>query len=133
MPLAGSSILLEASTDDSSYAEIDGIHDASFSPARDLADVTALNDSNARVRFALLKDGSISLSGDYEPGDTTGQNRIRTQFDSGAIVYIRFKWDGTNGHKVACLVENSDISGARDGVIAWSASLQFTGAPVAVP
>jgi len=133
MPLAGDAIVLDVSTDDIDYDEMDGIHDVGFSPTRDLADVTALNDSNARRRFALLKDGSITVSGDYEPGDTSGQNRVRTQFDAGAGVYVRIRWDGTNGHKVLCKVESSEISGARDAVISWSATLQFDGAPVAVP
>jgi predicted secreted protein len=137
MPLAGSGVLIEASTDDASYAEVDGIKTASFSPTRDLSDVTYFKTADvAKRKFALLRDGTISLAGNFEH-DTNGQDRIRAKFDDGADCFIRIKFDpgaagGSQGYKVATKVESYEISSSQDGVVEWTASLSFTGLPVAV-
>ena len=127
MPLAGHAVIIEASSDDATYNAFDGLNDASFSPSRDLLDTTAFNDASARQRLAGLTDGSISLSGDYESADTA-QALVRTSFTSGAAIYIQCKWDGTNGHKATCIVEDFEISASVDGKVEWSATIQFNSA-----
>jgi hypothetical protein len=137
MPLAGHLVVFEASLDDAAYTEIDGIKEASFSPTRDLADVTYFKTADAaRRKFALLKDGTINLSGHYEV-DANGQGRVRAKFDDGAVLYLRIKFNpgggaGLEGYKVACKVENWEAGSSVDDVVTWSATAQFDGLPVAV-
>lgn len=137
MPLPGHLVLIEVSLDDSAYTEVDGLKESSFSPSRDLADVTYFKTADvARRKFALLRDGTISLSGNFE-ADANGQGRIRAKFDDGADLFVRIKFDpsagaGNQGYKVACKVESWESSPSVEDVVPFSASLQFTGLPVAV-
>jgi predicted secreted protein len=81
--------------------------------------------------MAGLKDGTLSISGDYESSDV-GQTTVMTAFNAGTACYIKVLWNGTAGHKVQCVVESYDLKAAVDGKVEWSATLQFNGAPVAV-
>lgn len=136
MPLAGHAVVIEVSLDDASYAEVDGITQSSYSPTRDLADVTYFKTSDAaRRKFALLRDGTISLSGSFE-ADANGQGRIRAKFDDGADLFVRIQFDpgaagGSKGYKVACKVESWESGPSVEDVVPFSCSLQFTGLPVA--
>lgn len=138
MPLAGHPIVVEVSNDDIAYNEVDGLNNVSFSPNRDLADVTAFNDADdAKRKLGLLRDVSISASGDYESGDTNGQKRIRDRFEDAADLWVRIKFDptaavGLQGFKVKTKVESHEISTAVDGKVEWSATMQGNGLPVAV-
>lgn len=137
MPLAGHLVVVEASLDDAAYTEVDGIEDGSWAPSRDIRDVTDLKDADAaRRKFALLRDGEITLSGQYE-ADANGQGRIRAKFDDGGILYCRIKWDptaagGSQGYKVATLVSDYSVDFSRDDVVTWSATLTWNALPVAV-
>ena len=54
--------------------KIDGINDFSFSPSNDMLDTTDFKDTTgAHTRLPGLQVSSVSLSGDYEHGDTNGQ------------------------------------------------------------
>jgi predicted secreted protein len=138
MPLAGHPIVIDVSVDDITYNEVDGLNDVSFSVNRDLADVTAFNDADdAKRKLALLRDVSISVSGDYESGDATGQKRIRDKFDDGADLWVRVKFAptaavGLQGWKVATKVESHEPSSAVDDKVNWTATMQGNGLPVAV-
>jgi len=138
MPLPGHLIVLEASLDDAAYTEIDGINNIDWGPMRDLLETTDFKDTTgAKTRLAALKDGSVTLSGDFEEADANGQGRIRAKFDDGATLYLRAKFApsagaGSQGFKVATLVESWSISTAVDGKVEWTCTLQFNGVPVAV-
>lgn len=138
MPLAGHPIVVEVSNDDITYNEVDGLNDVSFSPNRDLADVTAFNDADdAKRKLGLLRDVSVNVSGDYESGDANGQKRIRDRFDDAADLWVRIRFDptagaGLQGFKVKTKVESSEISTAVDGKVEWTATMQGNGLPVAV-
>jgi predicted secreted protein len=114
--------------------EVDGINNVTYSPKVDLLDVTDFKDtSGAKLKLAGLIDGSISLSGDYEPTDAP-QSLLRTSMTSGASVWlsVHFNPSGTTGTKgfiVECKVESFEVSAAVDGKAEFSCSLQFTGAP----
>lgn len=116
------------------YLEIDGINDLSFGPSREQLDMTDFKDtSGARQRFQGLKDGTISLSGDYEPSDT-GQAEIFAAFNgaSNLVCWIMILWEGTTGHHVKCVVESYEISAGVDGKVEFSVELSFTGVPAAI-
>lgn len=108
--------------------ELDGINSAQLKSTRDLLEATDFKDTSAcRKRIAGLKDGTIEMSGDYEAADAP-QDLLRSSKESGADIYVWIKWDGTAGHKVACLVESFDIGGTFDGKVQFSCSLVFNGA-----
>lgn len=127
MPIAGSETQVRVAATDVAGTEVDGIKSATFSPAMDLADTTAFNDTTkAKAKFATLSDGTISLSGDYEGADTNGQNLLRSSHLTRAPVWCRILWDGTTGHKVQCYVESFEISSEVSAVVQFSCSLSFT-------
>lgn len=123
---------------DASYAEVDGIKSVKFGPSRTMLETTDFKDtSGAKTRLAGLKDGTIELSGDLEEGDTNGQNVVRGCFDSGAACWVQIEFApsagaGSKGYKVQGIVASYDISADVDGLVSWTASIPFNGAPVAV-
>jgi len=117
------------------YDEIDGINNVSFGPTRDQLESTDFMDTTgARTRFGGLRDGTVSLSGDYEAADT-GQGHITSAFEgaSDAVCWIQILWDGTSGHHVKCVVDSYTIEASFDGKVEFSAELSFTGLPAANP
>jgi len=138
MPLAGHAVVIEASLDDAAYTEIDGITESSYAPTRDLGDVTYFKTGDAaRRKFALLRDGTISISGKLEMADANGQGRVRAKFDDGAVLYIRIKFapgagGGLEGYKVATKVESWEAGSSVEDTVGFSASMSFDGLPVAV-
>ena len=135
MALAGHPFTLSSSTDDGgedAYTEIDGINDFSFGPTRTMLETTDFKDtSGAKTRMAGLKDGTISLSGDYESGDT-GQGKIPTAWAAGTDLWLKMLWNGAAGHKVKCIVESFELRTSVDGKVEFSATLQFNGVYAAV-
>lgn len=117
--------------------EVDGLDDYSLSKARDVLEVTTFKDtSGAKKRILALKDGSISLSGNFESADAP-QKLIRSSHDSAASIWIQIESDpsagaGDKGFQVECLVESFEVKGGVDGKAEFSASLTFNAAPVAV-
>ena len=126
--LAAHPLAFSVSSDDSSYSEVDGINDASFDPVREVLETTDFKDTTgARTRMLGLFDTGIEVSGDYESADT-GQALIRSSFTSGATIYAKFLWNGSTGHKVACVVSAWSIKAGVDGKVEFSVTLQGTGA-----
>ena len=117
--------------------EVDGINNVSYSPSVDLLDTTDFKDTTGfKTKLAALKDGAISISGDFEPSDTP-QQLVPTSWSSGASVWATLHFNpsgsaGTKGFQVECKVENFEISAAHDGKVEFTASLAFTAAPTAV-
>lgn len=138
MALAGHPVVVYAkatSASPSAGDEVDGINNVTYSPSLDLLDVTDFKDSTgAKLKLGGLKDGSISLSGDLEMTDAP-QALLRTAAGDGSSVWMSCYFNpsgstGQKGFKVECKVESFEITAAVDGKVEFSASLQFTGAPV---
>lgn len=117
--------------------EIDGINNVSYGPTGNLLDTTDFKDTSGFITKLLgLKDGTISLSGDYEASDAP-QALLRSSWDSGASVWITIHFNpsggaGVKGFQVECKVESWEVNAAVDGKVEFSCSCQFTAAPVAV-
>lgn len=104
------------------------INDASFSVNGEIVDVSAFGQDGFRERLANLIDANVSMSGFYNPSDTTGQNVLRTAAVTGAKVDgVEVLADGTNGFKADCLIETFEVSPAVEGAVPVSISLQSTG------
>ena len=117
--------------------EVNGLNNVGYSPTVDLLDVTDFQDTSGfKLKLAGLKDGSVSISGDYEPSDAP-QQLVPSSWSSGASVWATLHFNpsgsaGTKGFQVECKVESFEITAGVDGKVEFSASLSFTGAPVAV-
>ena len=128
MALAGHEVTLNVGVN-----ELDGIKSFSVSNDNELLDETDFADTSGfRKRFQGLQDGTISISGDYEPSDTA-QAAIRAAKTAGTTVTIELLYDGTSGDSVVCHVENFQINAEVGGIVEFSASLVFNAAPTTVP
>ncbi len=132
MANAGYSTVVSLSSDDVSYSIFDGIKNFSGALAADELDTTDFADTQWRTRIQGLKSGDFSLEGDYEPSDTA-QTLIRTACTSGATVYLKVLFDGTNGYKVAVKVMSYEPGAAVDGLATVSASFLSNAAPTFLP
>jgi predicted secreted protein len=116
--------------EDGTGAKVLGVNDSSYNQLCDLLEITQFGDDN-KNRIAGLKDTNVSLSGNYYPGDTEGQDELV----SGDTVYIGVYPEGTgeDGKQVKAIVENFEISASVDGKQEFSASLQGIAEPETLP
>lgn len=134
MAAAAHVAVVSVSTDDVSYNEVDGLNDASLQRMLELLDTTDFKDTSGEKTLTPgLGDGSVSLSGDYEPADTNGQVVLRTAGTGKSLVYVKVLSDGTNGYKAGFYVESFDIKASVGGKAEFSCSLKKSGALTAVP
>ena len=112
--------------------EMDGVKNYELSINGELLDTTDFKDTTgAHSRILGLQDVTVSLSGDYESGDTP-QALLVTSLQSGATVYIRIFPNGSAGFKCACKVQDFKITGEVAGIVQFSCTLLATGAIAAV-
>lgn len=114
----------------STGAKVLGCDSSSYNQLCDLLEITAFGDSY-KNRMAGLKDTNFSLSGNYYPGDTTGQDELVP----GDTVFIGVypQGDAVAGYQVNAIVESFEISAGVGDKQTFSASLQGIAAPVALP
>lgn len=138
MSNAAHPLAVKVAAADANYQEMDGIKSVKFGPSRTMLETTDFKDtSGAKTRMAGLKDGTIELSGDLEEADANGQSIVRTAFDNGSDCWAQIEFapgagPGSKGYKVKGIVESYSIDGDVDGLVTWSATIQFNGAPAAV-
>lgn len=125
--LAGSTCVVKISTTDGSYAAIDSVDDATMNKLAEILEITALGDTY-RNRIAGIKDTEISISGSYNPADTTGQ----TICVPGNSVWIEYLPNGTAGFKVNAICESFEMKASADGRQEFSSSFKGLAAPSAV-
>ena len=120
----------ESAMTGSTGAEVMGVDESTYSMLCDMLEITAFGDSSKR-RMAGLKDTNMSLSGNYYPGDTNGQDLLVP----GDTVYIGIYPQGASaaGKQFKALVENFEISASASGKQTFSATVQGIDEPVALP
>lgn len=121
----------EISTDDTTYYSVSGANTVSQNLSRAMLEVTDFDDT-AINRIAGLFDTPCSIGGHRDPDDSNGQEALITAWLAGTTVYVRCLPDGTNGFKVACLVENVDFSSSPDGTAQVTFNFQSIAAPTQV-
>lgn len=135
MTLAAHAAVISTSTDDGgsdAYTEVDGLQNFDWAPVRAMLETTDFKDTSAgRTRMAGLKDGTITLSGDYESADT-GQAKIPTAWAAGSALYFKFLPNGTTGFKVICIIQDWKLGAVVDGKITFAATVLLNGAYSAV-
>lgn len=140
MPLAGHAcqvgIMTSSTTATFPTDEATGIKQIGYSPSLDLIDVSDFSSGQFKKKLGGLKDGTISLSGDFEPTNTAVA-RIITAAGDGSSVWGNYHYDptassGSRGFKVECKVKGFTIDAQVDGAVQFKADLEFTGLPVAI-
>ena len=112
-------------------AKVNGVDNSSFNRLSDMLDYSQFGDSY-HDRKAGLSDTSVTISGNYDPADTNGQNILD---NPGVEVHIGVYPSGTAvaGKQVNALVESFEISADATGKQTFSCTLQGIAAPVALP
>lgn len=115
---------------DATGAKVLGVDSSSYNQLCDILEITQFGDTH-KNRIAGLKDTNISLSGNYYPGDTAGQEELVP----GDTVFIGVYPQGgaVAGMQVKAIVESFEISASASDKQTFSASLQGIAAPVALP
>lgn len=126
MATQGLSALIESSTNDSAYSTVNDLNSASMSISGNNIDVTDF-ESSYIDRIQGVKDCTWSISGFYNDGDT-GQDNIRDALLNNTAIYIRIKYNGTNGFKQQVRVSSFEQSMSPDGTVEVSYELEGTGA-----
>lgn len=111
-------------------APVLGVDNSTYSKLCTLLEIPSFGDTHMD-RIAGLKDSSIDLSGNYYPGDTTGQEEL----EPGDTIYIGVYPQGTAvaGSQIKGIVEKFDLSADVTGKQTFSASVKGCAAPVALP
>jgi len=111
-------------------AKVLGVDSSTFNQLCDLLEITQFGDSY-KNRMAGLKDTNFSFSGNYYPGDTTGQDELVP----GDTIYIGVYPQGTGvaGTQVKAIVETFELNAGVADKQTFSASIQGIAAPVALP
>lgn len=140
MPLAGHAcqvgIMTSSTTATFPTDEAAGIKQIDYSPSLDLLDVSDFSSGQFKKKLGGLKDGTVSISGDYEP-TSTAIGRIQTAAGDGSSVWVNYHFDptasaGSRGFKVESKVKGFKLSAAVDGVVQFSADFEWTALPVAI-
>ncbi len=109
-----------------------GLNNVTVDPTRDQLDVTDFDSSCSREFINGLIGTTITLSGDYEPTDTTGQVAIMSALLTPATLTGGTKpaitFDGTNGFTGDANVASASIGSTVEGKATFTATLQITGA-----
>jgi|SRR5690554_4776851 len=112
------------------------INDATFTINGEIVDITHFGSGGWRERLLNLRDATISISGFYAAGDTTGQQAIRTAILTQALVeevkVLADATDPTTGFQCDAFPESFEISAAVEGAVTVSITLQSHG-PITIP
>jgi hypothetical protein len=116
---------------DGTGAKVEGVDSSSYNQLCDLLEITQFGDSY-KDRLAGLKDTNVTLSGNYYPGDTNGQDVLD---DPGTTVYIGVYPQGiaVAGKQVKAIIESFEISAGVADKQTFSCSLQGIAAPESLP
>lgn len=131
--IAGRSTLVKVSTSSGSgYNTVAGLKSANHS-----IDAAAIDDNEFGVvwvqKIQGLKDGKLSLSGQYRPSDTTGQVVIQTSLLDDSDLFVEVLFDGTNGWRQQMRCSKFAADASLEGIVGVSIELEGTGAITAVP
>ena len=110
--------------------EVASLSNISNSITGDSLDVTTFDSSCTREFIQGLKSGQMSISGYYDPTDSTGQAALITAVLNGDNVdNPKFLVDATHGFTAeSSVVTGVTIDGEVSGLINFSATLQLSGA-----
>lgn len=133
---AGYVALVQVSSDNSTWYDVDLANDASADYMNDLLETTnfknTVGTSADKERIDGLHDASFEVQAHYNGSDTNGQNKVRTAYINRSSLYFKFLPDGTHGFSCAVKVEKFSEKASVGGLSDFSASLKKTGALTAI-
>tara|TARA_Y100000590_G_scaffold431992_1_gene547423 strand:+ start:275 stop:733 length:459 start_codon:yes stop_codon:yes gene_type:complete len=124
------------STAEAAGTDMAGAKDVTLSNSADILDTTAFDDSTSfRTKLSGLKDASMSFSANFEAG--TGDGSVKDIFDALSGGETRHYFIGLTGagatteagFAASGVIESVEITGAVDGLVEASISVQLSGAP----
>jgi hypothetical protein len=112
-------------------AKVLAVDNSSYQMLCDLLEITEFGDSY-KNRMAGLLDTSMTVSGNYYPGDTTGQDVLLVPGTTG---FLGIYPSGTTvaGKQFQCIVESAEIGADVGGKQTFSATVQGIALPVELP
>lgn len=126
MAMSGKCIVINVSDDGDSWNQVEGLNDGSMTIDGETIDITEFCQDFIN-RIQGLKDGTYSLSGFYEPEDTTGQVLIQTSLLDNDDLYIQFLPDETTGFEQEVKVSSFEVNATVDGAVEVDISLEGDG------
>lgn len=111
---------------------VNGVTSVDWSDEADELDTSYLGGGQNKTSIQGMKSSGCSLTCNYDPADT-GQTALRARYADGAVVYIRFRADGTNGFYRPFRVFSASMSSATADLVTQTFDLRGQGAAVAVP
>jgi predicted secreted protein len=110
---------------------IAGINNIGFDTALDQLDVTDFDSAGGREFIPGLSGATMSLAGDYEPTDTSGQTALVNAWKNKTLLTgvtaPKFTTDGTNGFSADAYVSSMSINPTVEGKVTATYTLQLTG------
>lgn len=122
---------LSVSTDDSTYNAVTGGKSVGAPFQADSLDTSYIGGGQWKTTIQGLKSAQWSIEADLVT--ETAQTALRTAFTSGATVYVKHLWDGTNGWKQAVKVMSFDVGASVDGLVTVTYNLESQAAPTFLP
>lgn len=115
------------------YADVKELK--SISPVggtREIADVTHFESPGAYHEYiGTLRDSNeLQLEFNYDPTDTTGQDRFKTQFDSGAVTKFKVVGPTTTTNETISfsgVITGYAVQPQKDGEVKLTATVKITG------
>lgn len=124
-------------------ADMTGAKDVTLSNSADILDTTDFADGSFRTKLSGLKDASMSFSANFEAA--TGNGSIKDLFESldpssssvtneAGVRHFFIGLTGASGgteagFAVSGVIESLEVTGAVDGLVEASVSVQLTGKP----
>jgi predicted secreted protein len=111
--------------------KVAGLNNVSNPITGDTLDVTTFDSNCFREFLGGLRNGTISIIGFYEPGDTTGQQALFTALKNGEVLTAgqkpKFMMSPSIGFTADGVVSSYEVSASVDQVITFSATIQLSG------
>lgn len=107
------------------------LNSATFAINGDIIDRTTFSSNGWKEYLSGLREADISISGFYNPADTTGQKALLTASTTGAVIqgltYLPDKDVAASGFTCDALVENAELGSQVADLVSISFSLKSTG------
>lgn len=127
MSTTGYAGIISTSPDDATYTAMTGGKSIDSPMTADSLDTSYIGGSQWKTTQQGLKSTSWSIEADLIV--ETAQTTLRTAFNSGATVYVKYLTDGLVGWKQAVKVMSFEPSASVDGLVSVTYNLESQGAP----
>lgn len=111
---------------------VNGVTSVEWGDEADELDTSYIGGGQNKTSIQGMKSSTCNLTVNYDPSDT-GQSALRSRYSDGAVVYIRFRADGTNGFYRAFRVFSASLSSSTADLVTQTFDLRGQGAATAVP